>query len=78
MLFDQDHVHPHIYAFPTLGIRINICISFIIALWESKLPLYAILHQKRGIGYRKNIERIKEQKTLVFQKKREREWEKER
>jgi hypothetical protein len=78
MLFDQDHIHPHIYAIPTLGLRINICIPFIIALQESKLPLYAILHQKRGMSYRKKYiwERIKEQKALVF-KKRESEWEKE-
>jgi hypothetical protein len=69
MLFDQDHVYPHIYAIPTLGIHIHICIPFIIALWESKLPLYAVIHQKRGMGYRKKWERIKEQKALVLKKR---------
>jgi hypothetical protein len=73
MLFDQDHIHPHIYAIPTLGLRINICIPFIIALQESKLPLYAILHQKRGMSYRKNIymRENKRAKSSSVQKKRE-------
>jgi hypothetical protein len=36
-----------------------------------KVTSLAILHQKRGMGYRKKekSERIKEQKALVFKKK---------
>ena len=77
MLFHQDHIHPHIYAIPTLGIRNRICFTFIIALWESKLPLYAILHQKETHGLQKKVKQNKRSKSSSVQKKEERERQKE-
>jgi hypothetical protein len=35
-----------------------------------KVTSLAILYQKRGMGYRKKRERMKEQKALVFKKRR--------
>ena len=72
MPFDQDHVHPHTYAIPTLGIRNHICFPFSIALWESKLPLYAILHKKETHGLQKKMRENKRAKSSSV-KKRERE-----
>ena len=45
---------------------------FAIALWVSKLPLYVVLHQKRGMGYRKKMRENKRAKSSSVQRERER------
>jgi hypothetical protein len=55
MLFDQDHVHPHTYAIPTLGIR-NHMLSIYYGSMRIKVTSLAIFHQKRGMGYKKKRE----------------------
>ena len=70
MLFDQDHVHPHTYAIPTLGIH-NHMLSIYYCSMRIKVTSLAIFHQERH-GAKKGREN-KEQKALLSNKERERE-----
>jgi hypothetical protein len=60
MLFDQDHIHPHIYVIPTLGPHMD---SIHNCSMRIKVTSLVILHQQRGMGYRKKREEWENKRT---------------
>ena len=70
MLFDQDHIHPHTFVIPTLGIRNHTYAFHSLLLYENQSYLSSYFSSKERHGLRKREN--KEQKALVV-KERERE-----
>ena len=70
MLFDQDHVHPHIYAIPTLGICNHISICY--CSMRIKVTSLCCLTSKERHGLQKKMRENKRAKSSSIQRERER------